>query len=58
VPPGDPEALAAGIRSLLADEALAARIAARAREEATGYTWENRAGRIREVLDRLPDREG
>lgn len=56
VPPGDPGALAAGIRSLLADEALAARIAARAREEAAGYTWENRAGRIREVLDRLPDR--
>ena len=56
VPPGDSEALAAGIRSLLADEALAARIAARAREEATGYTWEHRAGRIREVLDRLPDR--
>lgn len=56
VPPGDPEALAAGIRCLLTDEALAARIAAQAREDAAWYTWENRASRIREVLDRLPDR--
>jgi glycosyltransferase involved in cell wall biosynthesis len=53
VPPGDPEALAAGIRSLLADEALAARIAARAREEAAEYTWDRRAGKIREVLENL-----
>ncbi len=56
VPPGDPRALADGIRSLLADEALAARIAARAREEAAGYTWDSRAARILEVLDGLSDR--
>ena len=56
IPPGDPGALAEGIRSLLADEALAARIAARGREEATGYTWDSRATRILEVLDGLPDR--
>ncbi len=56
VPPGDPAALAAGIRRVLADEALALRIAANARGDAAGYTWENRARRIRDVLDRLPAR--
>ncbi|HJX72586.1 MAG: glycosyltransferase family 4 protein [Candidatus Deferrimicrobiaceae bacterium] len=53
VPPGDPEALAAGIGRVLEDEALASRIAARAREEAAEYTWDRRAGKIREVLENL-----
>jgi glycosyltransferase involved in cell wall biosynthesis len=56
VPPGDPGALAEGIRSLLADGELAARVAARAREEVTGYTWDVRAARILEVLDGLRNR--
>jgi len=56
VPPGDPGALAEGIRSLFADQAFAARIAARGREEATGYTWDSRAVRILEVLDGIPVR--
>lgn len=56
VTPGDPRALAEGIRALLADEALAVRIAAKAREEAAEYTWDRRAERILEVFDRLEDR--
>jgi len=57
VPPGDPAALAAGIRRALDDEALSIRISAKARSEAAGYTWESRAKRIREVLDRLPGQQ-
>jgi len=56
-PDADPAALAAGIRRALDDEALSFRISAMARSEAAGYTWESRAKRIREVLDRLPGQQ-
>jgi D-inositol-3-phosphate glycosyltransferase len=41
-----PEHLAAGLRRLLSDDALRARLAARAREDAAGRTWTERARRI------------
>jgi glycosyltransferase involved in cell wall biosynthesis len=53
VPPGDPEALARGIRRVLEDDALALRISACARKDAAGYTWDSRAGKILEVLENL-----
>jgi glycosyltransferase involved in cell wall biosynthesis len=49
VAPGDPEALARGIRQVLGDPAFASRLAAAARTDAAGYTWERRA----ETLERL-----
>ena len=44
--PDDPAALAQGIQHLLAEPALAARLAAQAQEEVQAYTWEQRAERI------------
>ena len=41
VPHEDPEAIAAALRSLLTDPALAARTAAAARKQATKHHWEN-----------------
>ena len=46
VQPDDPAALAQGIQHLLAEPALAARLAAQAQEEVQAYTWEQRAERI------------
>lgn len=46
VPPDDPAGLAQGIERLLADPALAVRLAAQALQDVQAYTWEQRAGRI------------
>ena len=46
VPPGDPAALAEGIRRVLDDRGLAERIARTAFEEAKAYSWERRAERL------------
>jgi glycosyltransferase involved in cell wall biosynthesis len=46
VQPGDPEALAAGIRRLMADPALAHRLARQALEDVAAYSWERRAERL------------
>lgn len=46
VAPDDARALAAGLRTLLADEALRARLAARLRARAPEHTWDARAARI------------
>ncbi len=51
VPPDDATALAAAIRRLLADNALARRLAGAARRAAGGHTWQARAGAI---LDARP----
>ncbi|MDP3938920.1 MAG: glycosyltransferase family 4 protein [Deltaproteobacteria bacterium] len=53
-PPGDPEALADALRALLADPALAAALAARARKDVESYSWERRAARLREIVEGLP----
>ena len=50
VRPGDPLSLAAGIRQLATDPALARGLGQRAREKARGYTWRNRAERLAELL--------
>ena len=46
VRPGDAGALALAIERLLADPALAVRLAARAQRDADGYTWDARAARL------------
>lgn len=53
-PPGDPAALAVAIARVLADPALAGRLARQAFDDAARYTWARRAERIEELLNRLP----
>jgi glycosyltransferase involved in cell wall biosynthesis len=51
VPPGDPNALVAGIRRLLDDEPLRARLGAAARRQVlASHTWERHVDR---TIDRL-----
>ena len=50
VEPGSVEALAAGIRDVLADPVLADRLAHAAFEEVANYTWAHRAARIERLL--------
>ena len=52
VAPGDPAALADAIRRLIADPALALRLAARAFADAEQYSWARRAERLDVVLAR------
>ncbi|TFI58609.1 glycosyltransferase [Sphingomonas parva] len=51
VEPDRPEEAAAGLDRLLADPALAARLAAGAAARATGLSWDARAARIAEFLE-------
>lgn len=51
VPPGDAEALAGGLRRLLQDPDLAARLGRAARALAPSYTWNRRAERLEEALE-------
>ncbi|MFQ5458518.1 MAG: glycosyltransferase family 4 protein [Myxococcota bacterium] len=53
VPPGDPDALAAALRRIIDDPALAASLARQARADVASFTWDRRAGRIRGVLESL-----
>lgn len=50
VPPRDPVALAAGIRTLLDDRALARRLAEAARRRVLDFTWHQRGRRLRDFL--------
>ena len=50
VPPDEPVALAQGIQHVLAEPALAARLAAQARRDVQAYTWDERAGQILEFV--------
>ena len=45
VPPGDPEALARGFRTILQDAAASRALGDRARRDAAQYTWHRRAER-------------
>ena len=54
VPPRDAAALAAGIRRLLDDPTLRARLAAKGVETARAFTWALTATRFRAFLDGLP----
>ncbi len=59
VPPGDPPALAAAMRRLLADPALRACLASAAREAALErFDWSAVADGYAEILRRLADRDG
>jgi glycosyltransferase involved in cell wall biosynthesis len=51
VEPGSPTALAAAVRRLMSDPALAAGLATRAYDDAVYYGWETRAQRIDVVLE-------
>ncbi|MEO5897775.1 MAG: glycosyltransferase family 4 protein [Vicinamibacterales bacterium] len=51
VEPGSAEALASGIRRLLADRTLAFRLARRALADVPQYTWDRRAERIEALLE-------
>lgn len=51
--PGDPRALAAAIRTLLEDPALAAKIARAAREDVQDYTYDKRAEKMLAVMKAL-----
>ena len=53
VPPGDPEALAAAIDSLLEDPRRAARLAAAGRERAGEYSWQRSAAAVLDVYERV-----
>ena len=53
VRPDSPEALADGIRKVLADPAAADRMARAAFEEVGNYTWARRAERIERLLDKV-----
>lgn len=53
VPPGDPQALAAGIRRLVSDPEHAQRLGERLRERAKRYTWEARAEKLVAIMRAL-----
>jgi glycosyltransferase involved in cell wall biosynthesis len=53
VPGGDPEALAAAIRSLAADPAGTARLGAEARRQAAQYAWAEQAQRYVAIVEKL-----
>lgn len=53
VAPDDPQALADGVRRVLADPTLVAALAAAAARDARSYTWDARARAIRDLLGRL-----
>ena len=50
VQPDDPQALATGITTVLADASLAARLTANAKQKTTGFAWERRAERVLDFL--------
>jgi glycosyltransferase involved in cell wall biosynthesis len=50
VPPGEPAALAAAVRELLADPAQAEQLARTAFEQVSSYSWSRRADRIAQLL--------
>jgi glycosyltransferase involved in cell wall biosynthesis len=51
VPPGDAGALAAAIRRVLSDSALARGLARCAYDEAPHFSWDARAARLRELME-------
>ena len=53
VAPDCPEALAEGVRALLADPAAAGRMARAAFEEVANYTWVRRAERLEQLLNEV-----
>ena len=58
VEPGNPDALAAGLARVIGDPGLAARLAARAREDMLEWTWDKRAERLETLLAGAAGRQG
>jgi starch synthase len=57
VPPGDPDALADAVESVLADEARREALGRGAREVAVSrYSWHDIAGRLEEIYEGLAGR--
>jgi glycosyltransferase involved in cell wall biosynthesis len=56
VEPGDAAALAAGLARVLGDAALAARLAAQAREDVREWTWDRRAERVDALIESVAGR--
>jgi glycosyltransferase involved in cell wall biosynthesis len=52
IPPGDPAALAAALRRLQGDGALAAQLGAAARATAEGFGWDTARARLEPLLER------
>jgi glycosyltransferase involved in cell wall biosynthesis len=50
VPPGDPAALADGLRAIISDPTLGTRLATAARAAVRDYTWDRRAERLEALL--------
>ena len=50
VAPSDPRALADGVRTLIEDEPLSARLARQARTRVQSFSWDNRAARLKSFL--------
>jgi phosphatidylinositol alpha-mannosyltransferase len=55
VPPGDAEALAAGLVELLGDEPRRRRLGEAAREAAAAYSWSTIASRLLEIYENLAE---
>tara|TARA_B100000749_G_scaffold222723_1_gene177878 strand:- start:50 stop:454 length:405 start_codon:yes stop_codon:yes gene_type:complete len=53
VEPGNPTALTSGLRRVLEDRKLAERIASRAFDEVTEYSWDCRAARVEALLNEV-----
>ncbi len=53
---GDAGALAAGLARVLADAALAGRLAAQAREDVRAWSWDRRAERVEALIERVAGR--
>jgi glycosyltransferase involved in cell wall biosynthesis len=58
VAPGDPDALAAAVRRLLDDRALADRLARAAHEAAGEYSWDKRAERLEALFQPVRQAQG
>jgi glycosyltransferase involved in cell wall biosynthesis len=58
VPPGDPDALADGIRSLEADAPMRARLADAARTAVAEYSWSRRAERLESLFTAVVNAAG
>ena len=53
VEPGNPQALSAGIRRIMNDQALASRLAAQAARDVLEFTWAKRAERLEALFATL-----
>jgi glycosyltransferase involved in cell wall biosynthesis len=53
IPPDRPDAIAEALRKLIGDESLCVKLGIKAREDAKEYTWEKRAQRFIDLINRV-----